>query len=140
MPLLNPRKVKHRKHQKGSVRGVSVAGSELAFGQFGLRALESRWITARQLEAARRAMTRFIQRSGKIWIRVFPDKPITKKGAEVPMGSGKGAVDHFVAVVRRGRILLEMDGLDEVTTRRALRLAADKLPVKTIVVKKESSI
>jgi len=140
MPLLNPKKVKHRKHQKGSVRGVSVAGSELSFGQFGLRALESRWITARQLEASRRAMTRFIQRSGKIWIRVFPDKPITKKGAEVPMGSGKGAVDHFVAVVRRGRILLEMDGLDEATTRRALRLAADKLPVKTIVVKKESSI
>lgn len=140
MPLLNPKKVKHRKHQKGSVRGVSVAGSELAFGQYGLRALQSRWITARQLEAARRAMTRFMQRSGKIWIRVFPDKPITKKGAEVPMGSGKGAVDHFVAVVRRGRIVLEIDGLDEVTTKRALRLAADKLPVRTAVVHKDSSL
>lgn len=140
MPLLNPKKVKHRKHQKGSVRGVSVAGSTLAFGQYGLRALESRWITARQLEAARRAMTRYMQRSGKIWIRVFPDKPITKKGAEVPMGSGKGAVDHFVAVVRRGKILLEIDGLDEVTSRHALRLASDKFPVQTMIVKKESSL
>jgi len=140
MPLLNPKKVKHRKHQKGSVRGVSVAGSELAFGQYGLRAMESRWITARQLEASRRAMTRFIQRSGKIWIRVFPDKPITKKGAEVPMGSGKGAVDHFVAVVRRGRILLEMDGLDDKTSRHALRLAADKLPIRTAIVRKDSSL
>ncbi|MDO8511918.1 MAG: 50S ribosomal protein L16 [bacterium] len=140
MPLLNPKKVKHRKHQKGSVRGVSVAGSTLAFGQYGLRALESRWITARQLEAARRAMTRFMQRSGKVWIRVFPDKPITKKGAEVPMGSGKGAVDHFVAVVRRGRIILEVDGLDEATTKRAIRLASDKLPVKTAFVCKTSSL
>jgi len=140
MPLLNPKKVKHRKHQKGSVRGVSVAGSELSFGQYGLRALESRWITARQLEAARRAMTRFMQRSGKVWIRVFPDKPVTKKGAEVPMGSGKGAVDHFVAVVRRGRIILEVDGLDEVTTKHAIRLASDKLPVKTAFVRKTSSL
>jgi len=140
MPLLNPKKVKHRKHQKGSVRGVSVAGSTLAFGQYGLRAMESRWITARQLEAARRAMTRYMQRSGKVWIRVFPDKPITKKGAEVPMGSGKGAVDHFVAVVRRGKILLEIDGLDEITSRRAMRLAADKFPIHTMLVKKESSL
>lgn len=140
MPLLNPKKVKHRKHQKGSVRGVSVAGSELSFGQYGLRALQSRWITARQIEAARRAMTRFMQRSGKVWIRVFPDKPITKKGAEVPMGSGKGAVDHFVAVVRRGRIILEVDGLDEATTKQAIRLAADKLPIKTAFVRKDSSL
>ena len=140
MPLLNPKKVKHRKHQKGSVRGVSVAGSTLAFGQYGLRALESRWITARQLEAARRAMTRFMQRSGKVWIRVFPDKPITKKGAEVPMGSGKGAVDHFVAVVRRGRIILEVDGLDETTTKHAIRLASDKLPINTALVSKTSTL
>lgn len=140
MALLNPRKVKHRKHQKGSVRGVATAGVTLAFGSYGLRALESRWVTARQIEASRRAMTRFVQRSGKIWIRVFPDKPVTKKGSEVPMGSGKGVVDHFVSVVNRGRILFEMDGVDEATARKALRLAAHKLPVKTSFVKKESSL
>jgi large subunit ribosomal protein L16 len=140
MPLLNPRKVKHRKHQKGSVRGVATAGTDLAFGQYGLRALESRWVTARQLEASRRAMTRFVQRSGKIWIRVFPDKPVTKKGSEVPMGSGKGVVDHFVTVVRRGRILFEMDGVDEGTAKQALSLAAHKLPVRTTIVRRQSSI
>ncbi|MDZ4225749.1 MAG: 50S ribosomal protein L16, partial [Candidatus Andersenbacteria bacterium] len=91
-----PRKVKHRKHQKGTVKGASKGAQTVDFGQYGLKAMENRWLTARQIEAARRAMTRFVQRSGKIWIRVFPDKPITKKGAEVPMGNGKGAVDHFV--------------------------------------------
>lgn len=107
------------------------------FGQYGLKALESRWISARQIEAARRAITRYAKRSGKVWIRVFPDKPITKKGQEVPMGKGKGSVDHFVAVVRRGRVLFEMDGVDEATAREALRLAAHKLPVKTTFVKRE---
>jgi large subunit ribosomal protein L16 len=140
MALLTPKKVKHRKHHKGAVRGVATSGAELAFGAFGLRALEGRWVTARQLEASRRAMTRFVQRSGKIWIRVFPDKPVTKKGAEVPMGSGKGAVDHYVSVVRRGKILFEMDGIDESAAKKALRLAAHKLPVRTVFVRRESSL
>ncbi len=134
--MLTPRRVKHRKQQKGTVTGVSKGARQLDFGQFGLKALENRWITARQLEAARRAMTRFVARSGKIWIRVFPDKPITKKGAEVPMGGGKGAVDHFVARVKRGRLLFEMDGVSEPAAREALRLAGHKLPIKTIFVKR----
>lgn len=136
MSLIAPRKVKHRKWQQGRVRGISAGATSIAFGTYGLKALESRWITARQIEAARRAMTRFVQRSGKIWIRVFPDKPVTKKGAEVPMGKGKGAVDHFVMVLKRGRIIFEMDGVDEETAREALRLAAHKLPIKTTFVKR----
>ncbi len=140
MPLMNPRKVKHRKHHKGVVRGVATSGTQLAFGIYGIKALESRWITSRQIEAARRAMTRFVQRSGKIWIRIFPDKPVTKKGSEVPMGSGKGAVDHYVAVVHRGKILFEMDGVDDATATAALKLAADKLPVKTAFIKSNSSL
>lgn len=134
--MLMPKKVKHRKHQKGTVKGVSKGAQTLAFGEFGLKALENRWLTARQIEAARRAMTRFVQRSGKIWIRVFPDKPITKKGAETPMGKGKGAVDHFVMPLRRGRIIFEMDGVNETVAREALRLAGHKLPVKTRFVKR----
>lgn len=133
--MLTPRKVKHRKQQKGTVVGMSKGATALNFGDYGLKALENRWITARQIEAARRAMTRFIQRSGKIWVRVFPDKPITRKGQEVPMGGGKGAVDHFVAVVRRGRVLFEMDGVSEVSAREALRLAGHKLPIRTIFIK-----
>lgn len=131
-----PRKVKHRKHQKGSVRGASKGSLSVDFGQYGLKAMESRWISARQLEAARRAVTRHAKRSGKVWIRVFPDKPITQKGAETPMGKGKGSVDHFVAVVRRGRIVFEVDGMDEPTAREGLRLAAQKLSIKTKFVKK----
>lgn len=134
--MLTPRRVKHRKQQKGTVKGASKGAQTIDFGQYGLKAMENRWITARQMEAARRAMTRFVQRSGKIWIRVFPDKPITKKGQEVPMGSGKGAVDHYVMPVRRGRILFEMDGIDEKTAREALRLAAHKLPIRTRFVTK----
>lgn len=130
-----PRRVKHRKQMKGSVRGASKGATTIDFGQYGLRTLESRWITARQIEAARRAVTRYAKRRGKIWIRIFPDKPITKKGQETPMGSGKGAVDHFVAVVKRGRIVFEMDGVDEATAREGLRLASQKLPVKTVFVK-----
>ena len=135
--MLLPKRVKHRKHMKGSVSGVSHRAASVDFGQYGLKALESRWLTARQIEAARRAMTRFVQRSGKMWIRVFPDKPVTRKGAEVPMGQGKGSVDHFVAVVRRGRIIFEMDGVSEADAREALRLAGRKLPIKTRFVKKE---
>lgn len=137
MAMLIPRKVKHRKQQKGSVHGMSKGALTLDFGQYGLRALESRWVTARQIEAARRAMTRFVKRSGKMWIRIFPDKPITKKGQEVPMGKGKGSVDHFVMTVRRGRVLFEMDGIDEATAREALRLAGHKLPIKTIFIKRD---
>jgi large subunit ribosomal protein L16 len=135
--MLTPRKVKHRKHQKGTVKGVSKGATQLDFGEYGLRALENRWLSARQIEAARRAMTRFVQRSGKIWIRCFPDKPITAKGQEVPMGSGKGSVDHFVMPIKRGRILFEMDGVTEVEAREALRLAGHKLPVRTVFISKE---
>ncbi len=134
--MLIPRKVKHRKHQQGSVRGASKGALTVSFGQFGIKAMESRWVTARQIEAARRAITRHAKRSGKVWIRVFPDKPITRKGAEVPMGKGKGSVDHFVAVVKRGRILFEIDGVDEASAKEALRLAAHKLPVKTAFVRR----
>lgn len=134
--MLLPRRVKHRKQMKGSVHGAAKGASNIDFGQYGLKALESRWVTARQIEAARRAMTRFAKRSGKVWIRIFPDKPITKKGQEVPMGKGKGSVDHFVCVVHRGRVLFEMDGVDEATAREAFRLAAHKLPIKTIFVRR----
>lgn len=129
--MLMPKKVKHRKWQKGSNKRIEVRGSRLSFGMFGLKALEGKWLTARQIEASRRAMTRFIQRGGKVWIRIFPDKPVTTKGAETPMGKGKGAVDHFVVSVAPGKILFEMDGVKEKVAREALRLAANKLPIKT---------
>lgn len=116
---------------------MSKGAQQIDFGQYGLKSLENRWLSARQIEAARRAMTRFVQRSGKIWVRVFPDKPITKKGAEVPMGNGKGSVDHFVMALKRGRVIFEMDGVDESTARQALRLAGSKLPIKTKFIKKE---
>lgn len=135
--MLTPKKVKHRKHQKGHLRGSASGGVSVDFGSYGLKALENRWLTARQIEAARRAMTRFVARSGKIWIRVFPDKPVTAKGQEVPMGKGKGAVDHFVVPLKRGKIIFEMDGVDEATAREALRLASHKLPVKTQFVIRE---
>lgn len=122
---------------KGRVRGVSGRANTIDFGQYGLKVMESRWMSSRQIEAARRAMTRSVKRSGKIWIRVFPDKPVTRKGAEVPMGKGKGAVDRFVAVVRRGRVIFEMDGVDEDQAREAFRLASHKLPVKTKFIKRE---
>lgn len=140
MPLLMPRKVKHRKHHKRSATSVATAGATVAFGSVGLKALESGWVTARALEAARRAMTRSVQRSGRIWIRAFPDKPRTAKGSEVPMGGGKGAVDHFVAVVRKGQVLFEMDGVSPEAARTALGLAADKLPVRTTIVQRPGSV
>ena len=119
------------------MRGASGRANTIDFGQYGLKVLESRWMSSRQIEAARRAMTRSVKRSGKIWIRVFPDKPVTRKGAEVPMGKGKGAVDRFVAVVRRGRVIFEMDGVEEEQAREAFRLASHKLSVKTKFIKKE---
>ncbi len=129
--MLMPKKVKHRKQMKGRMTGVAIRGSEISFGEFGLKTLEPAWITDRQIEAARIAMTRYIKRGGKIWIRMFPDKPITKKPAETRMGKGKGAPDHWVAVVKPGRILYEIEGVAEDVAREAMRLAAQKLPVKT---------
>jgi large subunit ribosomal protein L16 len=135
--MLMPKKIKHRKQMKGRMRGKAQRGNSIAFGSFALKTLDASLITTRQIEAARRAMTRYIQRGGKIWIRIFPDKPITAKPAEVPMGSGKGSLDHFSAVVRPGKILFEMDGVKEEIAREAMRLASHKLPVKTEFVVKE---
>ncbi|HOW60734.1 MAG TPA: 50S ribosomal protein L16 [Candidatus Moranbacteria bacterium] len=130
--MLMPKKVKHRKiHRGGAIRGVATKGNTISFGSFGLKAMTSGLISARQIEAARRAMTRYIKRGGKIWIRIFPDKPMTKKGDETPMGKGKGSVDHFVAKTKQGRVLFEMDGVSEDLAREAMRLASHKLNVKT---------
>lgn len=133
-----PKKVKHRKWHKGRSRWrtTETRGTSVDFGSFGLKADGLTWLTARQIEAARRAMTRHMNRAGKMWIRIFPDKPITKKGSEVGMGGGKGAPDHFVAVIRPGRILFELDGISEEIAKEAFRLAAAKLPVLTKFVKR----
>lgn len=132
-----PKKVKYRKIQRGGrIKGVATKGNEVSFGSFGLKAMSSGLVTARQIESARRAMTRYIQRGGKIWIRIFPDKPMTKKGDETPMGKGKGSVDHFVSRVKQGRVLFEMDGVDEKVAREAMRLSSHKLGVKTKFVKR----
>ena len=135
--MLMPRRVKHRKVQRGRMSGQAKGGATVAFGEFGLATTEPAWITSRQIEAARRAMTRSVKRGGKIWIRVFPDKPATKKPAEVRMGSGKGAPDHWVAVVKPGRILFEMAGVPESEAAEAMRLAGHKLPVRTKFVMRE---
>jgi large subunit ribosomal protein L16 len=129
--MLMPAKVKFRKQQRGRMRGKAQRGSTMSFGDYGLKTLEPAWITARQIEASRVAMTRFVKRGGKIWVRIFPDKPITKKPTEVRMGKGKGAPEAWVAVVRPGRILFEMEGVTEEIAREAMRLAAHKLPVRT---------
>lgn len=134
--MLQPKKVKHRKWFKGRSRGWETRGTELAFGSAGLKATEAAWLTARQIEAARRAITHHIQRGGKVWIRVFPDKPVTRKPPEVTLGGGKGAVDHYVFPVRPGRILFEMDGVSDTVASEALRRAAAKLPVKTRIIRK----
>ncbi|MCX6765991.1 MAG: 50S ribosomal protein L16 [Candidatus Moranbacteria bacterium] len=135
--MLMPKKVKHRKIQRGGkIAGTAQRGTELSFGSFGLKSMDAGLVTARQIEAARRAMTRYIQRGGKVWIRIFPDKPMTKKGDEVPMGKGKGSVDHFVAKIQAGRMLFEMDGVTENIAREALRLASHKLGKKTKFIKK----
>jgi len=129
--MLFPKRTKFRKMHKGRVRGLARTGCDVDFGDFGLQVTTSGWLTARQIEAARIAMTRYIKRRGQIWIRIFPDKPITKKPAETRMGKGKGPPDHWVAVVRAGRVLYEMRGVDEVTAKEAFRLAAAKLPLST---------
>jgi large subunit ribosomal protein L16 len=135
--MLAPKKTKYRKQQKGRIRGRAQASTELSFGDYGLQALEGGWITNRQIEAARIAMTRFIKRTGRIWIRVFPDKPFTKKPAETRMGKGKGTVEGWVAAVRSGYILYEMEGVPEERAKEAFRLAAHKLPIATRFVSRE---
>ncbi|HEU5458143.1 MAG TPA: 50S ribosomal protein L16 [Terracidiphilus sp.] len=137
--MLMPKKVKFRKQQKGKRRGKAWRGSSLSFGEYGLKVMECGYITDRQIEASRIAMTRFIKRGGKIWLRLFPDKPITKKPAEVRMGSGKGPLDHWVAVVRPGKILFEMEGVTPQIAEEAMRLAAHKLPLKTKFVRRAGS-
>jgi large subunit ribosomal protein L16 len=134
--MLMPKKVKYRKQHRGRMRGKAYRGSEVNFGQYGLQALEPAWITDRQIESARVAMTRKIKRVGRVWVRIFPDKPVTKKPAETRMGKGKGAPDHWVAVVKPGRILYEMEGVSEKLAREAFRLAAHKLPIKTKFVER----
>ncbi len=128
--MLMPKRVKYRKQQRGRMRGKAYRGSTIAFGEFGLKAMQPAWITNRQIEAARVALTRKIKRGGKVWIRIFPDKPFTKKPAETRMGKGKGAPEYWVAVVKPGRILFELEGVSENLARLALKLAADKLPIR----------
>jgi len=138
--MQQPKRVKYRKTHKGHRRGNAQAGSTVIFGDFGLQALESAWLTSRQIEAARRAMTRHIHRGGQIWIRIFSDKPVTKKPAETRMGGGKGSPDHWVTVVKPGRILFEMSGVTEETAKEAMRLASYKLPIGTKFVLKETGV
>jgi large subunit ribosomal protein L16 len=135
--MLMPKKVKHRKQFKGRMKGVAYRGSELNFGDYGLKAVECGWMSSRQIESARRAMTRHVKRGGKIWIRVFPDKSLTKKPAETRMGKGKGSPDSWVAVIKPGMVLYEMQGVDREVACEALRLAAHKLPMKTKIVVRE---
>ncbi len=138
MSILMPKKVKHRKWHKGRSRGVETRATELTFGSFGLKSLGTKWITARQLEASRRYIIRYLKKGGKLWIRIFPDKPVTFKGAEVGMGGGKGGVDHYVYPIKPGRIIFELDGIKEDMARAAFRGAAKKLPIKTRFIKKEN--
>ncbi len=135
--MLMPKRSKYRKVQRGRLKGRAMRGSTIAFGEYGLQALEPIWITSRQIEAARRAITRYIRRGGKVWIRIFPDKPITKKPAETRMGGGKGAPDHWVAVVRPGRIMFEVGGVTRDTAEEAMRLASHKLPMRCRFVARE---
>jgi len=136
--MQQPKRVKYRKSQRGSMRGKAHSGNTVSFGEYGLQAMESAWLTGAQIEAARRAITRHIRRGGQVWIRIFPDKAATKKPAETRMGSGKGLVDHWVAVVKTGKVMFEMAGVGEQVAKDALRLAANKLPIETRVIAKES--
>jgi len=135
--MLMPKKVKYRKQQRGRMRGKAQRGCELSFGDFGLKVLEPGWITDRQIEASRVAIARFVQRGGKVWVRLFPDKPVTKKPAETRMGKGKGAPDHWIAVVRPGKILFEMEGVTMADAQEAMRLASHKLPLRTRFVARD---
>ncbi|MBZ9578426.1 50S ribosomal protein L16 [Patescibacteria group bacterium] len=134
--MLYPKKVKHRKWMKGRSKGIETRGTELVFGAFGLKSLETRWITSRQIEAARRAIIRYLKKGGKLWIRIFPQKPVTTKGTEVPMGGGKGKVSHYVFPIKPGRVIFEIEGITEKEAREALRKASDKLPIKTKFIKR----
>ena len=134
--MLMPKRMKFRKHHRGRMKGKATRGSEIHFGDYALKAMEPSWITSRQIEAARRAIVRHMKRTGQLWIRIFPDKPVTAKPAETRMGSGKGNVDHYVAVVKPGRIMFEVSGVDEETAKRALRLAAYKWPIHTAFVRR----
>ena len=134
--MLSPRKVKHRKQHRGNMRGLAKGGTDVHFGDYGLQAVTHGWITNRQIEAARIAMTRYMKRGGKVWINIFPDKPVTKKPAETRMGSGKGSPEGWVAVVKPGRVMFELSGVDEELAREAMRLAGHKLPIKTKFVKR----
>ena len=134
--MLMPKRVKYRKQQRGRRAGISVRGSEVSFGEYGLKAMETGWITNRQIEAARIAITRHMRRGGKVWIRVFPDKPVTVKPAETRMGKGKGSPDHWVAVVKPGRVMFEVEGISEEIAYEAMRLAGHKLPIRTKVVER----
>lgn len=136
MSILMPKKVKHRKWFKGKSKGVETRATEVNFGSFGLKAMGTKWVSARQIESARRHIIRYMKKGGKIWLRIFPDKPVTSKGPEVPLGGGKGAVDHYVFAVKPGRIIFEIDGLKEDVSREALLGAARKLPVATKFVKR----
>jgi large subunit ribosomal protein L16 len=135
--MLMPKRVKYRKQMRGRMKGRATRGTEITFGDYGIQALEPGWVTARQIEAARRALVRYMKRRGKVWIRIFPDKPVTKKPAETRMGKGKGAVDHWVAVVKPGRIMFEISGLDPAGAREAVRLASHKLSVKTKFIQRD---
>jgi len=135
--MLMPKRLKHRKQHRGRMRGKAIRGSDFNFGDYALKALEPCWLTSRQIEAARRAIVRQMKRAGQLWIRIFPDKPVTQHAAETRMGSGKGPVDHYVAVIRPGRIMFEVGGVDEATAREAFRLAQQKLPLETMVVARQ---
>ena len=138
--MLMPKRVKHRKTQRGKRRGKAKGGFKINFGDYALQALEAGWITNRQIEASRIAITRYIKRGGKVWINIFPDKPVTEKPAETRMGSGKGSPEHWVAVVKPGRIMFELSGVNEETAREAIRLAQHKLPIRTKFIKREEAV
>ena len=136
MAILMPKKVKHRKWQKGRSRGIESRATELAFGSYGLKSLATKWVSSRQIEAARRAVIRYLKKGGKLWLRIFPDKPITRKGTEVPMGGGKGSVDHYAYPLKPGRIIFELEGVSEDLAKEAFKKAGDKLPIKTKFIKR----
>jgi len=136
MAILLPSKVKHRKWHKGVSKGIETRGTDLSFGSFGLKSLGTKWITSRQIEASRRAILRYLKKGGKLWIRIFPDKPVTKKGTEVPMGGGKGGVDHYAFPIKPGRIIFEIEGITEQEAKEALGKAGEKLPIKTKFIKR----
>ncbi len=138
--MLMPKRVKYRKQMRGRMTGTETRGAEIHFGEYALQALEPGWMTQRQIEAARRALVRFMKRKGKVWIRIYPDKPVTQRAAETRMGKGKGAVDHWVAVIRPGRVIFEIAGLDEVTAKEAMRLASHKLALKTKIITRRDLI